>query len=80
MRPKRGNCSRFERTGSVNCCLDFKVTPRHLLYAFITNMIHTGVNFKTVAYLTGHENSKETMDNYAKAKSSIIGPKSFPMP
>ena len=34
----------------------------------ITNLIHAGVDPKTVQYLAGHENSKVTMDIYAKAK------------
>ena len=34
----------------------------------ITNLIHAGVDPKTVQYLAGHENSKTTMDIYAKVK------------
>lgn len=49
-------------------CLDFKVTPHQLRHTYITNMIHAGVDPKTVQYLAGHENSKVTMDIYAKAK------------
>ena len=36
--------------------------------SFITNLIHAGVDPKTVQYLAGHENSKVTMDIYAKVK------------
>lgn len=36
--------------------------------AYITNLIHEGVDPKTVQYLAGHENSKVTMDIYAKVK------------
>ena len=35
---------------------------------YITNLIHASVDPKTVQYLAGHENSKITMDIYAKAK------------
>ena len=49
-------------------CLDFKVTPHQLRHTYITNLIHAGVDPKTVQYLAGHENSKVTMDIYAKAK------------
>ena len=33
-----------------------------------TNLIHASVDPKTVQYLAGHENSKITMDIYAKVK------------
>lgn len=36
--------------------------------AYITNLIHAGVDPKTVQYLAGHESSKITMDIYAKVK------------
>ncbi len=32
------------------------------------NLIYAGIDPKTVQYLAGHENSKVTMDIYAKAK------------
>ena len=35
---------------------------------YITNLIYSGVDPKTVQYLAGHENSKVTMDIYAKVK------------
>lgn len=35
---------------------------------YITNLIYAGVDPKTVQYLAGHENSKTTMDIYAKVK------------
>ena len=53
---------------SIVYCLDFKVTPHQLRHTYITNLIHAGVDPKTVQYLAGHENSKVTMDIYAKAK------------
>ena len=34
----------------------------------LTNLIFAGVDPKTVQYLAGHENSKITMDIYAKVK------------
>lgn len=48
--------------------LDFDVTPHQLRYTYITNLIYLGVDPKTVQYLAGHENSKITMDIYAKVK------------
>jgi integrase len=48
--------------------LDFQVTPHQLRHTYITNLIYASVDPKTVQYLAGHENSKITMDIYAKAK------------
>lgn len=48
--------------------LDFDVTPHQLRHTYITNLIYAGVDPKTVQYLAGHENSKTTMDIYAKVK------------
>lgn len=48
--------------------LDFKVTPHQLRHTYITNLIYYGVDPKTVQYLAGHENSKTTLDIYAKVK------------
>ena len=48
--------------------MDFKVTPHMLRHTYITNLIYNGVDPKTVQYLAGHENSKTTMDIYAKVK------------
>lgn len=48
--------------------LDFNVTPHQLRHTYITNLIHASVDPKTVQYLAGHENSKITMDIYAKVK------------
>lgn len=48
--------------------LDFEVTPHQLRHTYITNLIYASVDPKTVQYLAGHENSKITMDIYAKAK------------
>lgn len=49
-------------------CLDFDVTPHMLRHTYITNLLYSGVDPKTVQYLAGHENSKTTMDIYAKIK------------
>ena len=48
--------------------LDFDVTPHQLRHTYITNLIAASVDPKTVQYLAGHENSKTTMDIYAKVK------------
>ena len=48
--------------------IDFKVTPHLLRHTYITNLLYAGVDPKTVQYLAGHENSKTTMDIYAKVK------------
>lgn len=44
------------------------MTPHQLRHTYITNLIHASVDPKTVQYLAGHENSKVTMDIYAKVK------------
>ena len=54
--------------GKVVYSLDFEVTPHQLRHTYITNLIYASVDPKTVQYLAGHENSKITMDIYAKAK------------
>ena len=48
--------------------MDFQVTPHQLRHTYITNLIYAQVDPKTVQYLAGHENSKITMDIYAKVK------------
>ena len=54
--------------GNVVYSLDFEVTPHQLRHTYITNLIHSTVDPKTVQYLAGHESSKITMDIYAKVK------------
>lgn len=54
--------------GKVVYSLDFDVTPHQLRHTYITNLLYAGVDPKTVQYLAGHENSKTTMDIYAKVK------------
>ena len=44
------------------------MTPHLLRYSYITNLIHAGIDPKTVQYLAGHRNSKMTMDIYTKVK------------
>lgn len=48
--------------------IDFEVTPHQLRHTYITNLLYADVDPKTVQYLAGHENSKTTMDIYAKVK------------
>lgn len=48
--------------------IDFDVTPHLLRHTYITNLIHSGIDPKTVQYLAGHENSQITMDIYARVK------------
>ena len=52
----------------IKYTLDFDVTPHQLRHTYIANLIYAGVDPKTVQYLAGHENSKTTMDIYAKVK------------
>ena len=52
----------------IRYTLDFDVTPHLLWHTYITNLLYAGVDPKTVQYLAGHENSKTTMDIYAKVK------------
>jgi integrase len=53
---------------SIHCDIDFYVSPHMLRHTYITNLIYAGVDPKTVQYLAGHDNSKTTMDIYAKVK------------
>ena len=52
----------------IEYTIDFEVTPHLLRHTYITNLLYAGVDPKTVQYLAGHENSKTTMDIYAKVK------------
>ena len=54
--------------GNVVYSLDFQVTPHQLRHTYITNLIYSGADPKTVQYLAGHKHSKITMDIYAKVK------------
>lgn len=53
---------------SIGNTLNFDVTPHLLRHTYITNLLYAGVDPKTVQYLAGHENSKTTMDIYARVK------------
>ena len=64
--PELGEKAR--NNGHVVYSLDFDVTPHLLRHTYITNLIHASVDPKTVQYLAGHENSRITMDIYAKVK------------
>ena len=60
--------AQIRMTTLIDYTMDFKVTPHMLRHTYITNLIYKGVDPKTVQYLAGHENSKTTMDIYAKVK------------
>lgn len=64
--PKIGESAAHNK--NVIYALDFEVTPHQLRHTYITNLIHAGVDPKTVQFLAGHERSQITMDIYAKAK------------
>lgn len=66
IKPKLGE--KAAHNGNVVYSLDFEVTPHQLRHTYITNLIYASVDPKTVQYLAGHENSKITMDIYAKVK------------
>lgn len=60
----------LERLGNRKSAvvIDFQVTPHQLRHTYITNLIYSGADPKTVQYLAGHKHSKITMDIYAKVK------------
>lgn len=60
--------SRQKNNPNIVYSIDFDVTPHQLRHTYITNLLYAGVDPKTVQYLAGHENSKTTMDIYAKIK------------
>lgn len=66
IKPKVGDRCRTNK--EIYYTIDFVVTPHMLRHTYITNLIYAGVDPKTVQYLAGHENSKVTMDIYAKVK------------
>ena len=45
--------------------IDFKVTPHILRHTYITNLLLSGMDIKSVQYLAGHKKSKITLDIYA---------------
>jgi len=44
--------------------IDFEVTPHILRHTYISNLLLSGVDVKTVQYLAGHEHAKITLDIY----------------
>lgn len=64
--PVLGQCA--AHNSEVVYTLDFQVTPHQLRHTYITNLLYSGADPKTVQYLAGHKNSKITMDTYAKVK------------
>lgn len=58
----------FRQEKRIIFFVPYLTRPHLLRHTYITNLIHASVDPKTVQYLAGHENSKITMDIYAKAK------------
>ena len=52
----------------IRYTLDFDVTPHQLRHTYITNLLYAGVDLGALHYLNKKENSKTTMDIYAKVK------------
>ncbi len=52
------------RGGDFYYTIDFPVSPHILRHTYITNLILSGADPKTVQYLAGHANSQITMDIY----------------
>ncbi len=51
--------------GDCQYTLDFYVTPHLLRHTYITKLLSSGADIKTVQYLVGHKRSKTTLDIYA---------------
>lgn len=56
---KKANCRNYYYT------IDFRVTPHILRHTYITNLILSGADIKSVQYLAGHEKAKTTLDIYS---------------
>lgn len=52
------------RGGNFRYTIDFPVSPHILRHTYITNLILSGADLKTVQYLAGHANIKITLDIY----------------
>lgn len=52
------------RGGNFCYTIDFPVSPHILRHTYITNLILSGADLKTVQYLAGHANIKITLDIY----------------
>lgn len=50
----------------ITITLDFDVTPHQLRHTYITELILSGANIKTVQYLAGHRSVQLTLDIYTK--------------
>lgn len=61
--PKLGE--RAAHNKNVVYSIDFHVTPHQLRHTYITNLLLSGVDVKTVQVLAGHEHAKITLDIYA---------------
>lgn len=62
IKPKKGEkarCRNYQYT------IDFDVTPHILRHTYISHMLLSGADVKTVQYLAGHEHAKITLDIYA---------------
>lgn len=64
--PKLG--TRADHNPTVVYSMDFVPTPHQLRRTYVTNLIYSGADPKTVQYLAGHKSAKITMDIYAKIK------------
>lgn len=51
--------------GDCQYTIDFYVTPHLLRHTYITKLLSSGADIKTVQYLVGHKRSKTTLDIYA---------------
>ena len=61
--PELGKRAAHNKT--VVYSMDFQVTPHQLRHTYITNLLLSGVDVKTVQVLAGHEHAKITLDIYA---------------
>lgn len=52
------------RGGDFRYTIDFDVSPHILRHTYITDLILSGANLKTVQYLAGHSDIKVTLDIY----------------
>lgn len=83
IKPKLG-----DKVKGHNFCytIDFYVHPHMLRRTYITRLILSGADPKTVQYLAGHKNSKVTMDIYAQVMYNTPGEtmtkvqSAFPLP
>ena len=55
----------------VKYTMAFKVTPHQLRHTYVTNLIYSGLNPKTVMFLAGHEDLAVTMKIYTHVKNRL---------